>query len=120
MNHIRKTNPALQSDWGLKFHPTDNEQILCYSKESEDRSNLIVVIVNLDPRYTQAGYVQLPLWELGIPEDRSYEAEDLLTGERYLWNGPQNYVELNPGRVSGHVLRIHRRMKVESDFEYFL
>ena len=120
VNHIRKTNPALHRDWSLKFHPTDNDQIICYSKESEDRSNLIVVIVNLDPRYTQAGYVQLPLWELGIPEDRSYEAEDLLTGERYLWSGPRNYVELNPNRVSGHSLRIHRRMKVESDFEYFL
>ena len=120
VNQIRKENVALQSDWGLKFHPTDNEQIICYSKESEDRSNLIVVVVNLDPRYTQAGFVTLPLWELQIPEDRSYEAEDLLTGERYLWNGPRNYVELMPGRSSGHILKIYRRLKVESDFEYFL
>jgi starch synthase (maltosyl-transferring) len=44
----------------------------------------------------------------------------LLTGERYLWNGPRNYVELNPNKQPGHILRIHRRMKIETDFDYFL
>ena len=120
VNEIRNNNPALQSDWSLKFHFVDNDQLLCYSKESEDRSNLILTIVNLDPHHTQAGIVTLPLDELEIPLDRAYEAEDLLTGERYLWHGPRNYVELNPSRQSGHILKIHRRMKVETDFEYFL
>src|SRR5206468_5976316 len=32
LNEVRKENPALQSDWSLRFHPTDNEQLLCYSK----------------------------------------------------------------------------------------
>ncbi len=120
VNEIRNSNPALQSDWSLRFYPTDNEQLICYSKESEDRSNLLVVIVNLDPHFTQSGFVTLPLEELEVPTDRAYEAEDLLTGERYLWRGPRNYVELNPARVSGHILRIHRRLRIETDFEYFL
>jgi len=120
VNSIRNSNPALQSDWSLKFHPTDNDQIIAYTKESEDRTNLILTVVNLDPRHTQAGFVTLPLWELLIPEDRGYEAEDLLTGERYLWQGPRNYVELNPTKISGHILKIHRKTKTESDFEYFL
>jgi starch synthase (maltosyl-transferring) len=120
VNIIRKDNPALQSDWSLKFYPVDNDQIICYGKESEDRSNLIVVVVNLDPRYAQVGFVTLPLEELGIPTDRGFEAEDLLTGERYLWNGPRNYVELHPEKTSGHILKIYRRLKVETDFEYFL
>ena len=87
VNRIRNTNPALQNDWALQFHAVDNDQILCYSKESEDRSNLLLMVVNLDPRHTQAGFVTLPLDALEIPFDRAYEAEDLLTGERYLWNG---------------------------------
>ena len=120
INAIRNTNAALQSDWSLKFHLCENDQLLCYTKESEDRSNLILTIVNLDPRYTQSGFVTLPMDDLEIPVDRSYEAEDLLTGERYLWNGPRNYVELNPSRISGHILKLHRKMKVETDFEYFL
>ena len=120
INRIRNENAALQSDWSLRFHSTDNDQLLCFSKESEDRSNLIVTVVNLDPHYTQTGHITLPLDELEIQHDRAYEAEDLLTGERYLWHGPRNYVELNPSRSSGHILVIHRRMKVETDFEYFL
>jgi starch synthase (maltosyl-transferring) len=120
VNGARKNNEALQSDWSLRFHPTDNDQLICYSKESEDRTNLIVVVVSLDPHHTQAGFVTLPLDELQIPQDRAFEAEDLLTGSRYLWHGPRNYVELNPAKLSGHLLKIHRQLKVESDFEYFL
>ncbi len=120
VNTIRNENEPLQSDWSLKFHYADNDQLICYSKESDDRSNLILVVVNLDPHHTQAGFVTLPLDQLEIPPDRGYEAEDLLTGERYLWHGPRNYVELNPASRSGHILKIHRRLKVETDFEYFL
>jgi starch synthase (maltosyl-transferring) len=120
VNEIRNTNPALQNDWSLKFHFADNDQILCYSKESDDRTNLLLMVVNLDPHHTQSGFVTLPLDELEIPQDRAYEAEDLLSGERYLWHGLRNYVELNPSRVSGHILKIHRKLKVETDFEYFL
>ena len=120
VNAIRKDNAALQNDWSIQFHSTENEQLIGYSKESDDRSNLILVVVNLDPHHTQAGFVTLPLAELEIPLDRGYEAEDLLTGARYLWNGPRNYVELNPSRLPGHILRIHRRLKIETDFDYFL
>ena len=120
VNGARKNSQALQTDWSLRFHFTDNDQLICYSKESEDRTNLIVVVVNLDPNYTQSGFVTLPLDELQIPLDRPYEAEDLLTGNRYLWNGPRNYVELNPAKLSGHLLKIHRKLKIETDFEYFL
>jgi starch synthase (maltosyl-transferring) len=120
VNAIRNSNEALQSDWRLKFHTCENDQLICYSKESEDRSNLILAVVNLDPYYTQSGFVTLPMEELGIPQDRGFEAEDLLTGDRYLWQGARNYVELNPALKSGHIFKIHRRMKVETDFEYFL
>jgi starch synthase (maltosyl-transferring) len=120
VNSIRNENLALQSDWSLKFHATDNDQLICYSKESENRENLLVTIINLDPHHTQSGFVTLPLEKLEIPQDRAYEAEDLLSGERYLWHGPRNYIELNPSHLSGHILTIHRRLKVETDFEYFL
>ena len=120
VNEIRNSNPALENDWSLRFHFIDNDQLLCYSKESEDRSNLLLMVVNLDPHYTQSGFVSFPLEALEIPQDRGYEAEDLLTGERYLWHGERNYVELNPARESGHILKIHRKVKAETDFEYFL
>src|SRR5581483_8782964 len=43
VNGIRNENAALQNDWSLRFHETENDQLICYSKESNDRSNLLVV-----------------------------------------------------------------------------
>ena len=39
----------MQGDWSLQFHPADNEQIIAYSKMTDDLLNIIVVVVNLDP-----------------------------------------------------------------------
>jgi starch synthase (maltosyl-transferring) len=108
VNEIRKQNTALQSDWELKFHSIDNEQLIAYTKESDDGSNLILTVDNLDSQFTQSGFVMLPLDELQIPNDRGYEVEDLLTGTRYIWNGRRNYIELNPSHIPGHILKIHR------------
>jgi len=55
VNEIRRENPALQSDWSLRFHAVDNDQLIVYSKATEDLSDIILVIVNLDPHYKQSG-----------------------------------------------------------------
>ncbi len=120
VNRVRHENTALQSDWLLDFHPVNNDQLLCFSKRSPDEANLIVVVINLDPYHVQSGIVELPLDRLQIEEDRPYQANDLLTGARYVWAGRRNYVELNPASVPGHILRIRRRLRVETDFEYFV
>jgi starch synthase (maltosyl-transferring) len=120
VNWIRLENPALQNDWSIEFHPVSNDQLICYSKRSEDSSNLILVVINLDPHHVQSGFVDLPLESLKIETDRPFQAHDLLTGARYMWNGPRNYVELNPDSVPGHIFRIRHRLKTETDFDYFL
>lgn len=120
VNRIRRENEALQSDRRLEFHNVDNEQLICFSKRSPDGSNLIVVVINLDPHHQQSGFVDLPLDQLGIEEDRPYQAHDLLTGARYPWTGRRNYVELDPHGVPAHIFKIRRRLRTESDFDYFL
>jgi starch synthase (maltosyl-transferring) len=106
VNRIRRENPALQTDWGLEFHPVANDNLLCYSKRSPDGKNLILMVINLDPNRTQAGMVDLPLDRFGIAEGPRFQANDLLVGEQYLWAGRQNYVELNPAKVPGHILEL--------------
>jgi len=66
LNQIRRDNPALRCDRRLRFHPVDNEQIVAYSKTSEDLSNVILVVVNLDPHHRQAGWVEVSGEALGI------------------------------------------------------
>jgi starch synthase (maltosyl-transferring) len=120
VNRIRRENPALQSDRSLRFHETDNEQILCYTKQSEDLDNVIAVVVNLDPHHVQSGWVNIPLETLALDPVESYQAHDLLTGARFLWHGPRNYVELNPPVTPAHILRLRRRVRREQDFDYFM
>jgi starch synthase (maltosyl-transferring) len=119
LNQIRKLNPALQIDHTLRFHPVDNEQLICYSKSWED-SNLVIMVVNLDPHHTHGGMVDLPLDELGIQSDKPYQVHDLLTDARYLWNGRRNYVELDPNVFPAHIFTVRRRVRSEHDFEYFI
>ncbi len=101
LNRIRRENVALQGDWSLQFHPTDNDQLLVFSKEKEN--NLILVAVNLDPRYLQSGWVDFP-WG----EGKTYSVEDLLGGGRYTWAGRRNFLQLNPQTLPAHVFRVVR------------
>jgi starch synthase (maltosyl-transferring) len=113
VNRIRRENPALHSDWSLRFHEVDNEQLICYSKRTDDLSNVILVVVNLDPHYTQSGWVEFPLEELGIDPQKPYQIHDLLSDARYLWQGAHNYVELNPQIIPAHILLMRRQVRTE-------
>jgi starch synthase (maltosyl-transferring) len=120
VNRIRRENPALQSDRSLRFHHVDNEALICYSKRTEDLSNAVIVVANLDPHYPQSGWVELNLGELGLDDHRRYQVHDLLTDARYLWDGPRNYVQLNSHEMPAHIFRVRRRARTEQDFEYFM
>ena len=108
VNDIRKKNPALQSNLSLFFHSVDNDQLICFSKRTEDLSSLILVVVNLDYRNKQSGWVELSLEELGLDNSRPYEVNDLLTDVTYRWQGSRNYVELDPKKMPAHIFRINR------------
>lgn len=120
VNGIRRENPALKYDWNLRFHNLDNDQLISYSKHTEDLANIILVVVNLDPHHTQAGWVELSLAELGLDLQEPYQVHDLVSDDRYLWHGSRNYVELNPYVVPAHIFRIRRRVHKEHDFEYYV
>jgi starch synthase (maltosyl-transferring) len=120
VNRIRGDNPALQQDWSLRFHAVDNDQLICYSKQTEDHADVVLVVVNLDPHHTQSGWVELSTEALELPIDGHYQVHDLLSDSRYLWHGRRNFVEINPGVVPAHIFRLRRRVRTERDFEYYL
>jgi starch synthase (maltosyl-transferring) len=120
VNEIRHENLALQSDRGLRFHTTENDSLLAYTKSTADLADVVLTVVNLDPHHTQSGMVTLPLQVLGLDGDKSYQAHELLSGARYMWNGPRNYVEINPHAAPAQIFRFRRRIRSEHDFEYFL
>ena len=119
LNRIRRENPALQSNDNLQFREVDNAELIAYSKHSTDFENIILVVANLDPHHVQSGFLDLPLVEWGMDDDRSYQMHDLLSDARYLWQGRRNYVSLDPQRSPAHVFRLRRHVATERDFDYF-
>jgi starch synthase (maltosyl-transferring) len=106
VNGIRQSSPALQQNLGLTFHPVDNDQLVAYSKVTEDGTDQILVVANVDPRNVQAGFVSVDVEELGMGVDESYQVHDLLTDVRYVWHGSRNYVQLNPTVLPAHIFRV--------------
>ena len=119
VNRIRRDNPALHSNEHLEFHPTDNDQLIAYSKTTDALDNLVLAVVNLDPHRVQIGWVNVALQKLGIEPDATYQVHDLLTDARYLWHGNRNYIELHPSAMPAHIFRVRRHIRSEQDSDYF-
>ncbi len=120
INRIRNENPALQSNNSLAFYPVDNEQLLFYGKNTEDLSNIVLVVVNLDPHNVQEGLVEVPLQQLNIKEHEVYQVHELLFDNRFLWQGRKNYVRLDPAESPAHIFVLRRKLRTERDFDYFM
>ncbi|CAL9367060.1 Alpha-1,4-glucan:maltose-1-phosphate maltosyltransferase 2 [Streptomyces griseomycini] len=103
LNTIRREHPALRRLRNLRFHRTDNDSVIAYSKRSG--SDVVLVVANLDPHRTQEATVSLDMPQLGLDWHESVPVRDELTGETYHW-GSANYVRLEPGRAPAHVLHV--------------
>jgi starch synthase (maltosyl-transferring) len=102
LNAIRRAHPALQRNDTLRFHVTDNDQLIAYSKTSGD--DAVMVVVNLDPRHRQSGWVHLG--DFSRDPGESFEVHDLLTDARYRWESTHSFVILDPSTVPAHVLSV--------------
>jgi starch synthase (maltosyl-transferring) len=93
----------------LRLQEIRNESMLCVSRMSQARDDVVLLVVNLDPRHVQQATVWLDLETLGIPADIPFEAHDEITGVTYVWKGPESYVRLDPADQPAHVLHLRRR-----------
>jgi starch synthase (maltosyl-transferring) len=120
LNAIRRENAALHVDDTLAFRRIDNDQLLCYSKTSHDGSNIVLVVVNLDPHHAQSGFIDVPLEEWCLSAELPYEAHELLADSRSEWQGRRAFVTLSPAECPARIFRIKgRHGATERDFDYF-
>ena len=96
LNKIRRENPALHEYDNLRFYGAYDDNILYYGKMTKAKDNFILIAVNLDPNGAHGGTIEVPLWELGLPDSAHVEVEDLLTGGRFFWYGKFQQVHLDP------------------------
>lgn len=126
VNRIRQENPALHEYENLRFYPADDpdvegasdvgathrpeggssHNILFYGKSALGSDNTIFVAVNLDPFETHDAVLEFPLRDMGIPPDKVFQVEELLSGRKHLWRGPRHRVALDPERNPAEIYRI--------------
>ncbi len=106
LNRIRRQNPALQTHLGFKPYLAWNDNILYFSKRSPDLSNFILVAISLDPHNAQEAHFELPLWELGLPDDAHTQGEDLMNGHRWTWYGKTQWMRIEPWHLPFGIWRL--------------
>lgn len=94
VNRLRRDHPALRQFTDLTFCPAHHDQVLAYAKRAGD--DVVLVHVNLDPHNSAAFHFEIPLWELGLPDDASVEVRDLIHGNSFTWHGKTQWLELDP------------------------
>jgi len=124
VNGVRRGHLALQQHRNLRFHWIDNDQLIAYSRTvvarapapadlSPDDADVdtrpLLVIVNLDPKNPQSGWIEVDLAAVGVAPDEPYDVRDLLTGARYTWHGARNFVIIDPSVHSAHIFRVEAR-----------
>lgn len=106
LNKIRKENAALQSTWNVQFCAIENPNLIAYLKATDDLSNIILTVVNLDPHGQQSGYVNLPKDRLKLGDKINVKLHDMVTDEHYTWTQEWNFVQLNPHKMLFHLFKL--------------
>ncbi len=106
VNKFRKENKALQTTWNTVFCPIENGNLIAYLKATDDLSNIILVVVNLDQHSQQSGYVQIPKEKLKLGDKINLKLKDLMTDEHYMWTQEWNFVSLNPHKMPFHLFQL--------------
>lgn len=96
INKIRRENPALHEYDNLRFYNAFDDNILYYGKMTPNKDNFILIAANLDPHNAHGATIEVPLWELGLPDSAHVEVEDLFTGGRFFWYGKLQQIHLDP------------------------
>ncbi|MGK2949054.1 MAG: alpha-1,4-glucan--maltose-1-phosphate maltosyltransferase [Acidimicrobiales bacterium] len=95
VNEARRRHPEVWSLRDVRFHHSDDDQLLVYSR-GHVSTDLLLVVVNLDPHHAHDSHVRLDLGALGLAADQPYDLHDELTGDRWSWTGDVGWVRLDP------------------------
>jgi len=119
LNRIRKDNPALHEFENLRFYQAENDHILFYGKSTFDHTNNLLFAVNLNPYQTQEAVLHIPIGELGIKEDETYQLHELMTDTYNLVKGSSYSIRLDPHEEPAAIFAIRKWTRREQDFDYF-
>jgi starch synthase (maltosyl-transferring) len=118
INQIRRSKASLQLYRNLRFHQADNDQVLFYAKTCPDGSNPLLIAVSLDPFSPQDARLHVPLSDLGLDPEQTYQVHELIRDRRALWRGAQAQITLTPEHPAA-IWSVHRFARRENSFDYY-
>jgi starch synthase (maltosyl-transferring) len=116
LNRIRAEHPALGQLRNIRFHHSDDDSVLVYTKHLEGRfidgradddHDTLIVVANVDPHSVRETTVHLDVAAIDLEPGTTFAVEDCVTGERYTWGG-HDYVRLDAFTQPVHILRVIR------------
>ena len=96
LNAIRREHPALQEYDNLKFFEVQNENLIGYVKSTPDNSDIVLVMVNVNPFEAHEAWFNIPTHALGIGDDQQYIARELFSDQTFSWTGSWQHLRLDP------------------------
>ena len=106
LNHFRRNNPAMQEFVNLRFLSCNDPNILAYAKLTADRSNIVIIVINLDPHVAHEDAVEFPLAELGLTADAQFVLEEALSSRTIVCRGAHQRFHLDPKTNPAMVFRL--------------
>ena len=108
LNRFRRNNSAMQEFFNLRFLGCADPNILAYMKISTDRTNVVIIVVNLDPHETHEDVIELPLGELGLAADEDFLLEETFTHRAVFCRGAHQRFHLDPQINPSLIFRLER------------
>ena len=111
LNAIRRGHPALGQLRNIRFHWSDDDAVLVFSKHLDGaftdsgRPDSILVVANLDPHGSRETIVHLDPTQFARTPGETFAAHDLITDSMWQW-GTDDYVRLDPFTEPVHILHI--------------
>jgi starch synthase (maltosyl-transferring) len=111
LNAIRRSHPALQQLRNIRFHRSDDDAVLVFSKylpaevTGTGVGDAIIVVANLDPHGSRETTVHLDPTLFGRAAGEAFPAHDLITDSIWYW-GTDDYVRLDPFAEPVHILHV--------------
>jgi starch synthase (maltosyl-transferring) len=68
-------------------------------------TDVVIVVLNLDPHSVQQGRVYLDMPSLGLEYGQTFSVHEEITGADWTW-WQDNFVQLNPWACPVHVLHV--------------
>ena len=106
LNRFRRNNPAMQEFVNLRFLSCNDPNILAYAKLTADRSNIVIIVINLDPQVAHEDTVEFPLVELGLTADAQFVLEEALSSRTIVCRGADQRFHLDPKTNPAMVFRL--------------